>query len=65
MANIYLKEKNASATKHKAKKTGMKEIKFRPSTDTGDYNIKLKRLKALFLTEIRLKYASDLEEEKF
>ena len=61
MANIYLKEKNDQPLN--TSQTGMKEIKFRPSTDTGDYNIKLKDGKALFLTEIRLKYASDLEEE--
>ena len=27
----------------------MKEIKFRPSTDTGDYNIKLKKIKSFIL----------------
>ena len=46
---LFERKKNASATKHKAKKTGMKEIKFRPSTDTGDYNIKLKKIKSFIL----------------
>ena len=27
----------------------MKEIKFRPSTDIGDYNIKLKKIKSFIL----------------
>ena len=49
------KEKSISSSKTKTKRTTVKEIKFRPSTDRGDYEIKLKRLKALFLGEIRLK----------
>ena len=32
--------------KVKIKKNSTKEIKFRPSTDTGDYNIKLKKIKS-------------------
>ena len=43
----------------------MKEIKFRPSTDTGDYNIKLKKIKSFILDGDKTKYASDLEEEKY
>ena len=31
------------------KRTSLKEIKFRPSTDTGDYNIKLKKKKSFIL----------------
>ena len=53
--HIFDKKKSLSSSKVKVKRNTTKEIKFRPSTDTGDYNIKLKRLKALFLTEIRLK----------
>ena len=53
--HIFEKKKNTSSSKSKVKKNTTKEIKFRPSTDVGDYNIKLKRLKALFLMEIRLK----------
>ena len=56
--HLFSKKKNISTSKSKVRKTVLKEIKFRPSTDTGDYNIKLKRLKALFLTKIRLKLAS-------
>ena len=33
----------------KLKKTSLKEIKFRPSTDVGDYNIKLKKIKSFIL----------------
>ena len=62
--HIFSKKKNLSP-KGKFKKTSLKEIKFRPSTDTGDYNIKLKKLKTLLLTKIRLKLASDLEEGKY
>ena len=53
--HLFTKKKNISSSKGKIKRTSVKEIKFRPSTDTGDYNIKLKKIKALFLTEIRLK----------
>ena len=33
----------------KTKRTSTKEIKFRPSTDTGDYNIKLKKIKSFII----------------
>ena len=33
----------------KTKKTSIKEIKFRPSTDVGDYNNKLKKIKSFIL----------------
>ena len=33
----------------KSKKNSTKEIKFRPSTDVGDYNIKLKKIKSFIL----------------
>ena len=46
---LFERKKNASGIKNKTKKTGMKEIKFRPSTDTGDYNIKLKKIKSFIL----------------
>ncbi len=35
--------------KLKSKKNTIKEIKFRPSTDVGDYNIKLKKIKSFIL----------------
>ena len=47
--HIFTKKKNISTSKSKAKKTSIKEIKFRPSTDTGDYNIKLKKIKSFIL----------------
>ena len=37
---VFEKKKNKSSTKSKVKRMSTKEIKFRPSTDTGDYNIK-------------------------
>ncbi len=46
---IFDKKKNTSNSKSKTKKTSLKEIKFRPSTDTGDYNIKLKKIKSFIL----------------
>lgn len=38
--------KKKAVSKKKTKKTQLKEIKLRPGTDIGDYNIKLKKLKA-------------------
>ena len=35
--------------KVRTKKNTTKEIKFRPSTDVGDYNIKLKKIKSFIL----------------
>ena len=42
--HIFVKKKNTSSSKTKSRKTSIKEIKFRPSTDVGDYNIKLKKI---------------------
>ncbi len=47
--HIFTKKKNISASKGKVKRTTVKEIKFRPSTDTGDYKIKLKKIKSFIL----------------
>ncbi len=47
--HIFTKKKNISSSKGKLKKTSVKEIKFRPSTDVGDYNIKLKKIKSFIL----------------
>ena len=44
--HLFEKKKNSSAAKVKVKKNTTKEIKFRPSTDVGDYNIKLKKIKS-------------------
>ncbi len=46
---LFEKKKNSSSSKVKIKKNSTKEIKFRPSTDTGDYNIKLKKIKSFIL----------------
>ena len=53
--HLFDKKKSLTSSRVRVRKNVTKEIKFRPSTDIGDYNIKLKRLKALFLAEIRLK----------
>ena len=47
---IFDKKKNISNSKSNVRKTSLKEIKFRPSTDTGDYNIKLKKIKSFILS---------------
>ena len=47
--HLFDKKKNISSSKSKVKRTTVKEIKFRPSTDTGDYNIKLKKIKSFIL----------------
>ena len=38
--HVFEKKKNTSSSKVKIKRNTIKEIKFRPSTDIGDYNIK-------------------------
>ena len=48
--HIFAKKKNLSTSKGKVKKNTVKEIKFRPSTDVGDYNIKLKKIKSFILS---------------
>jgi len=40
----FEKSKQKGASKKKQKKTQVKEIKMRPGTDVGDYNIKLNKL---------------------
>ena len=47
---VFTKKKNTSNSKVKTKKNTLKEIKFRPSTDVGDYNIKLKKIKSFILS---------------
>ena len=48
--HIFTKKKNITSSKGKVKKNTVKEIKFRPSTDVGDYNIKLKKIKSFILS---------------
>ncbi len=47
--HLFDKKKSISASKSKLKRNTTKEIKFRPSTDVGDYNIKLKKIKSFIL----------------
>ena len=47
--HLFDKKKSNSASKVKVKRQTTKEIKFRPSTDVGDYNIKLKKVKSFIL----------------
>jgi translation initiation factor IF-3 len=47
--HIFEKKKSKSSSKSKVKRNTIKEIKFRPSTDVGDYNIKLKKIKSFIL----------------
>ena len=47
--HVFDKKKSLSSSKVKVKRNTTKEIKFRPSTDTGDYNIKLKKIKSFIL----------------
>jgi len=47
--HLFDKKKSISSSKIKVKKNTTKEIKFRPSTDVGDYNIKLKKIKSFIL----------------
>ena len=47
--HLFDKKKNISASRSRVKKTSVKEIKFRPSTDVNDYNIKLKKIKSFIL----------------
>ena len=47
--HLFAKKKSVSTSKAKVKRNSTKEIKFRPSTDVGDYNIKLKKIKSFIL----------------
>ena len=47
--HVFEKKKNISSSKVKSKRQTTKELKFRPSTDVGDYNIKLKKIKNFIL----------------
>ena len=46
---VFAKKKNLVSSKSKTKKQTLKEIKFRPNTDTGDFNIKLKKIKSFII----------------
>mgnify|MGYP001502071273 CR=1 FL=1 len=47
--HVFEKKKSSSSSKVKVKRNTVKEIKFRPSTDVGDYNIKLNKIKSFIL----------------
>ena len=47
--HLFDKKKNTSSSKVKIRRNTTKEIKFRPTTDIGDYNIKLKKIKSFIL----------------
>ena len=47
---IFDKKKSLSSSKVKIKRNTTKEIKFRPTTDVGDYKIKLKKIKSFILS---------------
>ena len=47
--HLFDKKKSVGSNKNKVKRNTTKEIKFRPSTDIGDYNIKLKKIKSFIL----------------
>ena len=47
--HLFDKKKSTSGSKVKFKRNTVKEIKFRPSTDIGDYNIKLNKIKSFIL----------------
>ena len=47
--HLFDKKKSMAASKSRVKRNTTKEIKFRPSTDVGDYNIKLKKIKSFIL----------------
>jgi len=46
----FEEQKKRQASRKKQKQIQVKEIKFRPGTDVGDYNVKLRNL-TKFLTE--------------
>lgn len=53
--HLFEKKKSSSTSKSKVKRNTTKEIKFRPSTDVGDYNIKLKKIKSFILDKNKTK----------
>ena len=44
----YQEQKKAAEAKSKQKVVEVKEVKFRPGTDEGDYNIKMRNLRRFF-----------------
>lgn len=52
---LYEKNKNSKSKNKNQKKIQIKEIKFRPVTFEGDYQVKLKRLKKFLLLGNKVK----------
>ena len=67
LANIYLnKRRRLSKARSKQRQVQVKEIKFRPGTEKGDYDIKLKKLIAFLEMGDRTKITlSDIEAVKW
>ena len=59
--HLFDKKKACPPLRLKLREILQKEIKFRPSTDVGDYNIKLKKIKSFILdgdkTKISVRFA--------
>ena len=49
----YIEQKKAADAKSKQKIIEVKEVKFRPGTDEGDYNIKMRNLRRFIAEEDR------------
>lgn len=52
---LFLLKKQKAATKKKQKQIKLKEQKFRPSTDTNDYEVKLRNLRGFLENGDRVK----------
>ena len=52
---LFTKKKNTSSSKAVRKKTSSKEIKFRPTTDSADYLVKLNKIKSFILSGVKTK----------
>ena len=62
---IFDKKKSLSSSRVKVKRNTVKEIKFRPSTDIGDYKIKLKKIKSFILDGDKTKISVRFRGEKY
>ncbi len=52
---LFLMKKQRGAAKKKQKQTKLKEVKFRPSTDVNDYEVKLRNLRGFIEDGDRVK----------
>ena len=51
----FQQQKKANEAKKKQKQVQVKEVKFRPGTDIGDYNTKMRKLRAFLMAGDRAK----------